>query len=164
MGLIKAFLQFRTHHPESNIKLVITGPIRQFQVVRDVIEMYPNLSESVVFTGFVSDEELVWLYRNSLAFSYVSFYEGFGLPILEALSVGKAVICSETSSMPEVGGEAAEYCNPYDIDSIEEAIAHVVLCEERRKELEKKTFLQAAKFSYENTARETLNIYNMFAK
>lgn len=162
VGMIKAFLQFKTHHPESEIKLVITGPIRQFQVIRDVMARYPNLLESVVFTGFVPDEELVWLYRNSLAFIYVSFYEGFGLPILEALSVGKAVICSETASMPEVGGEAAEYCNPYDVDSIEAAICHVVMNKNRRSELERKAIGQASKFSYVNTAKETLDIYRMF--
>lgn len=163
-GLVRAFLQFKTHHRESDVQLVVTGPVRQFQVVREITEKYPGLSESIVFTGFVSDEELVWLYRNALAFAYVSFYEGFGLPILEALSVGKAVICSETSSMPEVGGEAAQYCNPYETDSIEEAIAQVVLNENRRRELEKRAPLQAAKFSYEKTARETLEIYRRFAR
>lgn len=164
IGLIKAFLQFRLHHPESNVKLVITGPVRQFKVIRDVMKEYRDLSLSIVFTGFVTDEELVWLYRNSLAFVYVSFYEGFGLPILEALSVGKAVICSETSSMPEVGGEAAQYCNPYDIDSIETAIGNVVLDGKRRKELEAKAIAQAEKFTYGKTARETLEIYRMFER
>lgn len=161
-GLIRAYLQFRLHHPESDIKLVVTGPIRQYQVIREVLEQYSDLAGNVVFTGFVTDEELVWLYRSAEAFAYVSFYEGFGLPILEALSVGKAVICSETSSMPEVGGEAVQYCNPYDVDSIESAIEQVVLNDDRRKELEKMAMAQASKFSYENTARETLEIYRLF--
>ncbi len=163
-GLIRAYLQFRLHHPESDTKLVVAGPVRQYQVIRDVLEHYPDLSEQVVFTGYVTDEELVWLYRNALAFAYVSFYEGFGLPILEALSVGKAVICSETSSMPEVGGEAAQYCNPYDIDSMEAAIGQIVLDKNRRKELEGKALAQASKFSYEKTARETLEMYRLFEK
>lgn len=163
-GLIKAYLQFCSHHPQSDIRLVVTGPVRQYQVIRDVLEQYPDLLENIIFTGFVTDEELIWLYRNALAFAYVSFYEGFGLPILEALSVGKAVICSETSSMPEVGGEAVQYCNPYDIDSIEDAIGQVVLNESRRKELEQKAIVQASKFSYENTAQKTLEIYRLFEK
>ena len=164
LGLIKAFLQFKAHYTQSDIKLVITGSIRQFQVIREVMELYSDFIDSVIFTGFVSDNELVWLYRNALAFAYVSFYEGFGLPILEALSVGKAVICSETSSMPEVGGDAVEYCNPYDIDSIETAIKNVVMNERYRKELESKALGQVAKFSYENTAKETLEIYRMFER
>ena len=161
-GMIRAFMQFKIHHPESNLKLVLCGPIRQYDVIRKIEDEYGDIGKEVVFTGFVSDDELAWLYHSAIAFIYVSFYEGFGLPILEALSAGRAVICSNTSSMPEVGGDAAEYCDPYDVDSIEVAITNVVMNEQRKSELESAATMQAAKFSYEKTAKETLEIYRSF--
>ena len=81
--------------------------------------------------------------------------------MLESLSFGKTVICSDKTSLPEVGGEAVEYCNPYDLESIAYAIENVVLNDLRREELEEKTWGQAAKFSYERAAQEILEVYNM---
>lgn len=161
-GLIQAFLNYKMHHKEDGIKLVITGPTRQYQVMRSVMEKYADVSDSVIFTGFVADDELIWLYKSAKAFIYVSFYEGFGLPILEALSMGKAVVCSNTSSMPEVGGDAVEYCDPYSIESIESSIERVLLNDDYRISLENRAEGQAAKFSYENTARQTLELYRAF--
>lgn len=161
-GLIKAFELFKNKNPDSDIKLVLTGPIRNPEYMQTELMKYSKMKDDIIFTGFVSDEELLWLYQNALAFIYVSFYEGFGLPILEALSEGKAVICSNTTSMPEVGGEAVEYCNPYEVESIFEAMENVVLCEGRRKELENLSLSQAEKFSYMKSAEQTLEIYKMF--
>lgn len=161
-GLADAFILYKQRHPNSDLKLVITGPVRRFHVIREIMESHPETSKDIVFTGFVSDEELLWLYQKSLAFIYVSFIEGFGLPILEALSVGKAVITSNVASMPEVGGDAVAYCNPFEIETIVGAIEKVCDDEKYRKLLEEKSFTQAAKFSYEKTAREMMEIYKMF--
>ncbi|MCM1242596.1 MAG: glycosyltransferase family 4 protein, partial [Roseburia sp.] len=103
-GLIKAYFAFRDLHPDHTFKLVLTGPVRNSEVVREILQQHPEYTDDIVYTGYVSEEELVWLYSKAEAFIYVSFYEGFGLPILEALSMGKAVICSNVTSMPEVGG------------------------------------------------------------
>lgn len=163
MGLAEAFVEYKRHHKGDDLKLVLTGPVRRYQVIRDIMEKYPVESEDIIMTGFVSDEELLWLYQNSLAFIYVSYYEGFGLPILEALSVGKAVISSNMSSMPEVGGDAVVYCDPQDIDSIANAIGRVVNDDILRQNLENKACMQAAKFSYTRAAKETLEIYQSYA-
>ena len=164
VAMVEAFLLYKQRNPEDDVKLAITGPIRQYQTVRDILEKYKEVSESIVFTDYVSDEQLVWLYQKALSFIYVSIYEGFGLPILEALSLGKAVICSNVTSMPEVGGDAVEYCNPYDIESIAEAIEHVVSDDVYRRELESKAIRQANKFSYKKAAEQTLEIYKSFEK
>lgn len=161
-GLAEAFLLYKKRHPESGVKLVLTGPVRKYEVVREILEKNSDVAEDIVFTGFVNDEQLIWLYRKAMAFIYVSYYEGFGLPILEALSVGKAVICADAASMPEVGGDAVAYCNPYETESIEEAIAKVVADALYRKSLEKKAMEQAARFSYQKAAEDLKKIYETF--
>ena len=93
---------------------------------------------------------------------YPSFFEGFGLPILEAMKSGCPVMCSETTSMPEVGGEAAEYFNPYDVDSIVDTIERVVFNENKMNEMKKKSIVQAEKFSYKKAAFQTLEVYQGF--
>lgn len=163
-GLVEAFLLYKNRHPESDVKLVLTGPVRKYEVVREILLKNPDATKHVVFTGFVSDEQLIWLYRNALAFIYVSYYEGFGLPILEALSVGKAVICADAASMPEVGGDAVAYCNPHEIESIEAAIDRVVSDENYRHSLESKAEEQATQFSYQKAAKEMARIYESFRR
>lgn len=163
-GLTEAFLLYKKRHPESDVKLVLTGPVRKYEVVREILSRNQDAVAHVVFTGFVSDEQLIWLYRKALAFIYVSYYEGFGLPILEALSVGKAVICADTASMPEVGGDAVAYCNPYEVESIEAAIDKVVSDASYRKQLEERAFGQAARFSYQKAAGEMMRVYETFRR
>ena len=162
VGLTKAYIYYKEKHPDSDIKLVLVGPVRRYHVVREILENNPGYVNDIVMTGFVSDDELLWLYQKALAFIYVSFYEGFGLPILEAMSVGKAVIASETSSLPEVGGDAALYCDPTDIESIYSAIERVIEDETLRGQMERKALLQAGKFSYSKAAEETMEIYKLF--
>lgn len=163
-GLAEAFLLYKKRHPDSDIKLVLTGPVRKYEVVREILSGNPDAAKHVVFTGFVSNEQLIWLYRKALAFIYVSYYEGFGLPILEALSVGKAVICADAASMPEVGGDAVAYCDPHEVESIEAAIDKVVSDAAYRNGLEKKASRQVAKFSYQKAGEEMMRIYGSFRK
>ncbi len=162
-GLIKGFLQFKEKRPDCGMKLVLTGPTRNADSIPDDLKKHPNFEKDIIFTGYVTEDELIWLYHNAAAFAYVSFYEGFGLPILEAMAAGKAVICSDTTSMPEVGGDAVEYCNPYDYESIASAMDNVVYNTQRRKYLEEQALIQAKKFSYEKAARQILDIYGEFA-
>lgn len=162
IGLIKAYMLFREKFPDVNIKLVLVGPIRDNEEICQLLSRNPKVAKDIIYTGYVSDEELVWLYRNAYVFMYPSFFEGFGLPILEAMSVGRAVICSNTTSMPEVGGDAVEYCNPYELESMVAAMENVILNEERKHELESKAIKQSEKFSYKRTARELIEIYKLF--
>lgn len=162
LGLVKGFCLFKELNVNSDINLIIVGKKNNNDnVIKEIMKVCGERKD-VIFTGYVTDSELAYLYKNSLATGFVSFYEGFGLPVLESLSFGKTVICSDRTSLPEVGGDAVEYCNPYEIESIENAIEKVVLNDNYRRELEKRALIQAAKFSYNKAARETLELYNLF--
>lgn len=113
-----------------------------------------NLSEYVIFTGYVSNEEVKHIYSNATLFIYASLCEGFGIPILEAMQSGIPVITSNVSSMPEVAGDACKLINPYEIEEIKEAIVEVLSSKEKREEMRVKGLLQAAKFSWEKCGRE----------
>ncbi|MGN0340402.1 MAG: glycosyltransferase family 4 protein [Lachnospira sp.] len=163
VGLVKAFILYKNHHKDSDLNLLLVGKeFKSCNVKEQLVELCKDRRD-IITTGYVSDEELVYLYKNCIATGFVSFYEGFGLPVLESLSFGKTVVCSNQTSLPEVGGDAVEYCNPYEVESIEYAIEKVVLNESYRRELEKKALLQASKFSYRRAAQETLEVYKLFS-
>lgn len=162
IGLVRAFILFKELHKDSNLNLILVGKDFKNNSVRMQIGELCSGRNDVVFTGYVSDEELVYLYKNCLATGFVSFFEGFGLPVLESLYYGKTVICSNATSLPEVGGDAVEYCDPYDVESIEYAFERVVLDDNNRHKLEKLATIQASKFSYEKMAKETLDVYKQF--
>ena len=162
LGLVKAFCLFKELNANTDINLIIVGNNNKSNDVIKEIMNFCGERRDIIFTGYVTDDELVYLYKNSIATGFVSFYEGFGLPVLESLSYGKTVICSDQTSIPEVGGDAVEYCNPYDIESIENAIEKVVLNDNYRRELEKKALIQASKFSYKKSAEDTLEIYKLY--
>ena len=106
--------------------------------------------------GYVSDEELRTLYKNAACFIYPSFYEGFGLPPLEAMACGCPVIASSTSSLPEVCGNAVIYCDPYSVEDIAAKIDLVMTQDQLRMELKNKGLRRAANFTWEKCAREVL--------
>jgi len=114
--------------------------------------------ENIKFMGFLPDPILAKLYKEAAVFTYPSFYEGFGLPVLEALGYGVPVITSKCSSLPEVTGEAAALINPADISSIARAIQRFLGDSQARIVLGKKGKIQAKKFSWEKAAKETLRI------
>ncbi|HCR85292.1 MAG TPA: glycosyltransferase family 1 protein, partial [Alphaproteobacteria bacterium] len=112
----------------------------------------PELQGRVILTGFVADEDLASLYSNSIMFIYVSIYEGFGLPILEAMKCGCAVISSNTSSMPEVGGDSVAYTNPADINEISNIIERLATDEIYRNELAMRALKRSGEFNWQKTA------------
>lgn len=105
-------------------------------------------------------DELELLYNCASVLLYASLYEGFGIPILDAFLCGLPVITSNISSMPEVGGDAAEYVNPESVIEIENKLKEVIENKEKREIMIKKGFEQVKKFSWEKAARETVNVYN----
>jgi glycosyltransferase involved in cell wall biosynthesis len=105
------------------------------------------------------DDLLASIYRQADALVYPSLYEGFGLPPLEAMASGCPVICSNTSSLPEVVGTAGEYFDPTSQESMMEAMERVMISRDRRVDLISKGYKQAAKFSWERCAQETLGVY-----
>ena len=117
----------------------------------------------VKFIPNVDDCDLPALYSGASVFVFPSLYEGFGLPPLEAMACGAPVICSNAASLPEVVGDAALLVNPRDIDEIASAIERVLTDAALRGELRSRGIAQAAKFSWERTARETLKVYKQLA-
>ena len=118
-----------------------------------------GLTNDVRMLGYVSDEELAWLYSNCFSFVYPSLYEGFGLPVLEAMGMGAAVITSHTTSLPEVGGQAVHYINPFDENDIVRGLQRLFADNDYRQELKRKALVQARRFSWEKSAAEALDIY-----
>lgn len=118
-----------------------------------------GLEDEIILTGYVPDEDLPALYSAADLFVYPSLYEGFGLPVLEAMACGAPVITSNVSSLPEVAGEAALLVDPTSVEELVAATRSVLESKELRDELRAKGFKQAAKFSWETTARETLSVY-----
>jgi glycosyltransferase involved in cell wall biosynthesis len=118
-----------------------------------------GIDSHVIFTGFVPEDHLPIFYNGCDAFVYPSFYEGFGLPPLEAMSCGAPVIASNLTSIPEVIGDAGILINPYDISEISFAIGNLLSNENLRKELSIKGLNRSSEFSWQNTAHNTLKVY-----
>lgn len=117
-----------------------------------------GVENRVKFLDFVGDEDLPSLYKNATCFVLPSLYEGFGLPVLEAMKYGCPVILSKVSSLPEAGGDAALYFDPSDTNDITEKMEKVISSEKLRQEMIKKGYEQVKKFSWEKTARQTLKV------
>lgn len=118
-----------------------------------------GLGDRVVLTGYVPDDELPALYAGAKAFAFPSHYEGFGIPLLEAMASGTPVVTSNTSSMPEVGGTAALYFDPDDEKGMRLAIERVLGDEKLRERLVEAGHERAKQFSWERTAQKTLGVY-----
>jgi glycosyltransferase involved in cell wall biosynthesis len=123
-----------------------------------------NVKDTVVLTGYVPERDLPALYSGALCFVYPSYFEGFGLPPLEALKCGAAVIVGNRTSLPEVVGDAALAVDPFDIDAITGAIKNLVNDAALRRELSVKGQQRASEFNWRETARKTLAVYNEVAR
>ncbi len=119
-----------------------------------------KVSERVEFVPVESDDTLVGLYSNALCFIFPSLYEGFGIPVLEAFSCGCPVVLSDRGSLPEVGGDAAIYCNPEDAESILAAVGSYINSSSLRDENKRKGYERLKNFSWAKTSQETFNLYN----
>lgn len=141
------------------LRLVLTGDIgwRCDGFLRRLAES--SCERDIVMTGYLPDSELAALYRNAALFAFPSLYEGFGLPILEAMSCGAPVVTSSVSSMPEVGGDCACYCDPTGVESIAGAMEAVLYDERKRRDMSVRGIERAQGFRWSATAamvRETL--------
>jgi len=145
---LKAIEAFELVRPGKNLKLVVVGR---------PINIKTKEGRGIRFVGHIPDEELEALFTGAEALLFPSLYEGFGIPILDAYSCGIPVVTSNTSSLPEVAGEGAILVDPKNVDSIAEGIEKVL---SMRKTLIKKGEKQLSKFSWEKTARKTLDVYN----
>jgi glycosyltransferase involved in cell wall biosynthesis len=151
--LVEAFRgldeEIRRSHP-----LVVVGAIGW--QTGETLQALRSLGDGCVMLGHISDAALAELYRRCAVFCYPSLGEGFGLPVLEAMAAGAAVLTSNTSSLPEVGGEAVAYADPYDVEGIRAQIATLLGSPERRAELGQRAQERARQFSWERFAEITL--------
>lgn len=118
-----------------------------------------GLEKDVIFTGYVSDEDLPYLYNGASVFAFPSFYEGFGLPPLEAMACGCPVVTSNTSSLPEVVGDAGLMVDPDRPEELAEAMGRILEDSGLRSELRERGLRRAAEFSWRRCAEETLAVY-----
>ncbi len=118
-----------------------------------------GLGDVVHLTGFVADEDLPALYSAATVFAFPSLYEGFGLPVLEAMACGVPVVTSNLSSLPEVAGDAALLVDPYDVAELSEALGRLVHDSALRQQLVQAGYRQAEHFSWQRAARELLAVY-----
>ncbi len=151
--LIKAFSQIKD---KKDLNLVIVGKKGwQYEEILSAPEKF-GISDMVKFLDFVPDEELDILYKNAICYCLPSLYEGFGLPVLEAMQRGCPVITSSISSLPEAGGDAALYCDPKNAVDIKDKLEMIIGNKKLRLEMIEKGYKQVKKFSWEKTAKETL--------
>ncbi|ADD01944.1 glycosyl transferase group 1 [Thermoanaerobacter italicus Ab9] len=144
---------------DKNIKLIIAGGKDEYRNYLKKLAKELNLVDKVLFINYVPQEDLPYLYSAAKCLVYPSLYEGFGLPPLEAMACGCPVITSNTSSLPEVVGDAGIMVNPHSIEELAKAIDLVLSNENLRKEMIEKGLKRAKKFSWEKTAEETLKVY-----
>lgn len=145
-GLLRAFASVRL---ANDVKLILTGnPTPEIEAILQA----EALASSVVFTGLVPEEQLPALYRGAIALVFPSFYEGFGLPVVEAMACGAPVITSNVTSLPEVAGGAALLVDPNSTSAIAAAMGRILDEPELGKSLTEKGLRQARKFSWDDVA------------
>ena len=158
-GLIKAFKLFR-EHSQLDYLLVMGGKAdrRFLNLEKEIREN--QLEGKVILTDTLTREEITALYKKTKALVFPSFYEGFGLPILEAQSLGAPVLTSNTSSLPEVGGDSVLYVNPYSIQEMSQGMGKLAQNENLRQDLIKKGFDNIKRFSWEKSSQQLLNLFH----
>lgn len=163
--LMAAYSDLRRRRPKAKLpKLVLVGKQAWLynETVRTISEL--ELGKSVILTGYVPETDLPALYSGALCFVYPSFFEGFGLPPLEAMKCGAPVIVGNRTSLPEVVDDAALLVDPFDIAAIAGAIEKVIDDESLRTTLKKRGLKRAASFDWHDTARKTLAVYKKAAR
>jgi glycosyltransferase involved in cell wall biosynthesis len=146
---------------QRDCKIIVVGA-KGFKNNR-ITRLLKNLTDKVVCLGYVSNTDLAGLYNLATLFIYPSFYEGYGMPPVEAMACGCPVITSSVSSLPEVCGDAAYYVDPYDVNSIADGIYKVITDENLRMSLSQKGLANAARFSWAKSAQEHLKLFEEIA-
>lgn len=162
--LISAYSRLRRAQPGAKLpQLVLVGKCAWLyeETLRTIKEL--EVSESVILTGYVPQAHLQAIYSGAVCFVYPSYFEGFGLPPLEAMKCGTAVIVGNTTSLPEVVGGAALLVDPFDVDAIASAMEQVMKDSNLRSQLRARGLEQAKLFDWRDTARKTLVVYKKAA-
>lgn len=157
--LIKAFIDIKKQNLYDG-KLVVSGQLKGKEHIATSKLISDNgMQNDILLTGFVSEEEKSYCYLNSEIFVYPSLYEGFGLPVLEAMEAGVPVIASSAASIPEVGGDACLYFDPTSTDQLVDCLLRLIKSKEERNLYSRKGLVRQGNFSWKKTANETLAVY-----
>lgn len=140
---------------ETDVKLMFSG--KPTTELFDLIRSY-DLNNEIIFTGFISDEELPSYYRGALVLIMPSTYEGFGLPVVEAMACGVPTIASSTTSLGEIADQASLLINPFSVQEISNALREVIFSSELRGELKKKGLEHVKKYTWESTVGKIKNV------
>ncbi len=160
VGLIDAYRDLIAASPQFPHRLVLVGKDTWHGSRVHRAAEASGVGDRIHFTGFVSDDELIHLYGGCDLFVFPSLYEGFGLPILEAMACGRAVACSNTSAMPEVADGAGILFDPTSRGQMARAMHDLLIDPELRSRMERLGIHRASQFTWENTARKTLDVYH----
>lgn len=153
-GLIEAYSQYRKQ-ASSPLPLVLAGPSNDVFAETDLGNV-----NGIINLGYVSENKLTWLYSNAALFVFPSLYEGFGLPIIETMSVGTPVLTSDCGAMAEVAGDAAYLVDPTNVSAISDGITRLLDDKEYRRELGELGKRRSEQFDWSETARQTLDVYH----
>lgn len=156
--LVKAYAALRSSGRIAHQLVIVGRKGWLYDEIFETVDML-GLGRNVIFTGAVPDHELAYLYNAATLFVYPSFYEGFGLPPLEAMACGTPVITSCTSSLPEVVGDAGLMVDPRNVEELTCAMTKILGNEALRHEMKEKGLQRASVFSWAETAKQTLRIY-----
>lgn len=157
---LQAFAKYSKSHSDSKLKFIIAGGkgYNYDTQIEEVIDKY-NLQDKVIFVGFITNEEKILLLKQAKAFIYLSLYEGFGIPLIEAMSLNTPVISSNLSCLPEVVDNAGILVDPYDIEAITEAITTLIHNPLIAKEYKEKGIERAKIFTWTQMVQKTYNVY-----
>ena len=162
--VIKSFANIANDFPEVDLLLVGKPTNNQLKELKEIIQNFTHIKDRIVLKGFISDAELPNYYANCEAFIYPSLYEGFGIPVLEAMQCSAPVITSDRGSIPEVVGLCGILVNPDSILEISKAISKILNNTNLKISMKENGLKQALKFSWETCAIETINIYRKILK
>lgn len=158
--VVRAFVKLNAQENLRDLHLVLVGTKGWlFDKIFSEISNSAELKSRIIITGFVADEDLAAIYSDALFFVYPSFYEGFGLPPLEAMKCGVPVIISNTSSLPEVVGDAGILVSPSNLDELCEAMLSIYRSPSLQQQMQKKSLERACRFSWERCGNETVDAY-----
>lgn len=163
LGLIKAFYKAQQSTKITMMLAIAGGKGWMYEETQNLVAEL-KLENKVRFLGRVSESELITLYSLADIFAFPSFFEGFGIPPLEAMACGSPVITSNTSSLPEIAGNAALLVDPHDIHAISQAITEVMENETLREDLRQRGYAQAQRYTWSQAATKMLSVYQQLHK
>jgi glycosyltransferase involved in cell wall biosynthesis len=161
-ALVEAFRRMLTRLPDQPLYLVLGGPPRNTHgkdAVREIRFAAAPIKDRVRFPGFVPREHCAVLYRNAMVYAVPSLFEGFGLPVIEAMSCGTPVVASDRASLPEVGGDAALYFDPLCVEDLTDVLLRVATRPEVRARMVARGLARARQFTWEEAADRYIKVF-----